>query len=52
MISTSEIKISVVVADRQAESAVKALHRVFGLAKKTNSGKKKRNKSGKTRGRK
>ena len=40
MISTSEIKISVVVSDKNAEKAVKALHKAFGLHKKP-KGKKK-----------
>ena len=31
MISTSEIKVSVVVQDRYAELAVRALHEAFGL---------------------
>jgi aspartate kinase len=31
MISTSEIKISAVIADRYMELAVRALHKAFGL---------------------
>ena len=31
MISTSEIKISVVIADKYMELAVRALHKAFGL---------------------
>jgi aspartate kinase len=32
MISTSEIKISVVIADKYMELAVRALHKAFGLS--------------------
>jgi aspartate kinase len=32
MISTSEIKISVVIADKYMELAVRSLHKAFGLA--------------------
>ena len=35
MISTSEIKISVVIADKYMELAVRALHKAFGLAEAT-----------------
>ena len=41
MISTSEIKISVIVEDKNAEKAVKALHKEFGLHKKPKGKKKK-----------
>jgi aspartate kinase len=42
MISTSEIKISVVVNEKDAERAVKVLHRAFGLHKKTKAAAKKK----------
>jgi aspartate kinase len=31
MISTSEIKISIVISEKQMELAVRALHKAFGL---------------------
>jgi len=31
MISTSEIKISIVINEKQMEAAVRALHKAFGL---------------------
>ncbi len=37
MISTSEIKISVVIRRKQSDAAVRALHRAFGLARKRRS---------------
>ena len=33
MISTSEIKVSVIIEDKYMELAVRALHRAFGLEK-------------------
>ena len=38
MISTSEIKISVVIAERYLELAVRAIHSAFGLEKSTEKG--------------
>jgi aspartate kinase len=35
MISTSEIKISVVIRSKQADKAVQVLHKAFGLGKKS-----------------